>query len=138
MINTIKNKIITLLGGVDEIIAVYGYPENNPDGYPYIFVTWETNESEELNNTQDSVYIRYKITLVQEKLEELKGRENAEITTEDRAWKIETIFRENNDLGLTDVLRVLPVNTIKRYDAQAGRIILETIVQVHTFADVTV
>ena len=137
MIQTVKAKIKELLDSLDEIVEVYEYPENNPEGYPYIFITWEGNESSELTNTQDTVFIHYKITLVQEKLEAFKGREDAEITTEDRAWKIESLFRDNNDLGLDNVLRVLPVDTIKRYDAQATRIILETILKVHVVANVT-
>jgi len=138
MIQTIKAKIKELLDGVDEIVQVFEYPENNPTGYPYAFITWEGNESSELTNAQDSIYLTYKITLVQEKLAAFKGKKEAEITTEDRAWKIETLFREDNDLGLADVLRVLPVNTEKIYDAEATRIILEVTLQVHTFADVTI
>jgi len=137
MIKIIKTKIKELLDGVDDIVQVFEYPENNPTGYPVAFITWEGNESSELTNAQDSVYLTYKITLVQEKLEVFKGKKDAEITTEDRAWKIETLFRENNDLGLADVLRVLPVSTEKRYDAEATRIILEVTLQIHTFANVT-
>ena len=138
MIKIIKAKIKELLDGVDDIVQVFEYPENNPTGYPYASITWEGNESSELTNAQDSVYLTYKITLVQEKLEAFKGKKDAEITTEDRAWKIETLFRENNDLGLDGVLRVLPVSTEKRYDAEATRIILETTLQVHILADVTI
>ncbi|XOB41798.1 MAG: hypothetical protein ACKKMS_00140 [Candidatus Nealsonbacteria bacterium] len=138
MINTIKNKIIELLGGIDEMKGIYDYPETNPKGYPFMFVLWEGNESEELTNTQDSIYLNYKITLVQEKLEDFKGRKNAEVTAEDRAWQIETLFRENNDLGLGNVLRILPVGTAKRYDAQATRIILEIMIKVHIVENVKV
>lgn len=138
MINTIKNKIKELLGGIEEIIGVYDYPETNPKGYPSAWVDWEGNESSELTNQQDSVFLKYKITLIQEKLEEFKGRKNAEITTADRAWKIETLFRENNDLGLGNVLRVLPVETEKIYDASATRIILNITLRVQIVADVKI
>lgn len=138
MIDTIKQAIIGLLKNIPEIIAIYDYPENNPKGYPYAFVTWEGNESSELTNTQDSIYLNFRITLVQEKLEDLKGRKNAEITTEDRAWKMETLFRENNDLGMANVLRVLPMETRKIYDATATRIILEISLKVHIIANVKI
>jgi len=138
MINLINKQIIGLLESIPEIKGVYEYPESNPTGYPYIFITWEGNESSELTNTQDNVYLKYKITLVQEKLEDFKGRKNAEITTADRAWKIENLFRENNDLGLSNVLRVLPVETIKKYDSSATRIILETSIRVHIIAEVKI
>lgn len=76
--------------------------------------------------------------MVQEKLEEFKGRENAERTTKDRAWKIETLFRENNNLGLENVLRVLPIESRKTYDANATRIILEVLLRVQIIAPVTI
>jgi len=138
MINTIYNKIVTLVKTLDDIKEVCEFPQGNPKGYPYAWITWDTTESSELTNREDSVFITYKITLVQEKIEELKGRKNAEITTKDRAWKIEELFRENNDLGMDGVLRVLPVNTIKRYDASATRIIIETIIRVHIISEVKV
>lgn len=138
MINTIKNQIKSLLDTVEEIVKVYDYPENKVNGYPSAFITWEGNESDELTNTQDRVVLNYKIILVQEKLEEFKGKRDAEITTEDRAWKIETLFRENNDLGLDSVLRVLPVSTTKSYDSQGIRIILTVGLRVETIANVKI
>lgn len=139
MINTIQAEIIKLLKeNLGEIKGFYEYPETNPIGYPYVWITWEGNESEELTNTHDRVNITFKITMVQEKLEELKGRKNAEITTKDRAWKIETLFRENNNLGLDNVLRVLPVESVKTYDGTATRIILETIVKAQVVAPVKI
>lgn len=138
MINTIQSAIKTLLLTIPDIRGVYEYPEGNPIGYPYMWITWDSNESDELTNQQDRITIKYKIVLVQEKIAELKGRQNAEITTKDRAWKIETLFRENNNLGLSSVLRVLPMESKKTYDSQATRIILETILKVEVVANVSI
>lgn len=130
MINTIRNKIVSLLQGIDYIKAVYTYPEVKPSGYPYAIVVWERNESEALTNQQDRVNIVFKIALVQEKMEELKGKRMAENIANDRAAKIEALFRGNNDLDLANVLRVLPIETKKSYDNSATRIVVETTIKV--------
>jgi hypothetical protein len=137
MINTIKDKIKELLDTIPEIKGIYECPENNPTGYPCAWAVWEGNESDELNNSEDRVTLKFMITLVQEKLEDFKGRKNAEIVTNDRAWKIEELFRKNNSLDLTNVLRVLPVETTKSYDASATRIILNTLLRVQIVSGVT-
>ncbi len=138
MIQTIQAKIKTLLDTLDDVVGVYENPQAETTGYPYIYLTWEGNESELITNQEDRVTLIYKITMVQEKIEELKGRSAAEKTSRVRAWDIETLFRENNDLGLASVLRVLPVSTTKRYDASSTRIILETRVQVQILAEVKI
>jgi len=136
MIRDIKKEIIELLKTIEGIKGIYSYPENNPVGYPFMILTWQGNDSSVLTNQQDSVFINFKIQMVQEKLEEFKGRKEAEETAEDRAWKIETLFRENNNLGLPYVLRVLPTATTKTYDANSTRIIIETIVRVQLVVNV--
>jgi hypothetical protein len=137
MINTVRNGIKTLLDTLSDIKEIYNHPENNPSGYPYAWITWEGNESQELSNREDRVTMIFRVTLVQEKLEELKGRTQAELTSMDRAWQIEELFRKNNDLGLAGVLRVLPVETKKEYDASATRIILSTTLKVQVVSEVT-
>lgn len=130
MINTIRNKIVALVRTLDYIKAVYAYPEVKPSGYPYAVVLWEGNEAEAITNQQDRVNVIFKITLVQEKMEELKGRRIAENIANDRAYSIESLFRGNNDLDLPNVLRVLPIETKKTYDNSATRIVVETTIKV--------
>jgi hypothetical protein len=138
MIQTIKNKLVELLLTVPEIKDVYTYPEMSPkNGYPYIYITWEKNESDVLTNRNDNVYVSFKIVLVQEKSEVLKGSANAEITSDDRVDKIEKLFRDNNDLGLTGVLRIFPAESTKTYDTDAKRIIVETLLKIHTVENIT-
>jgi hypothetical protein len=137
MIKTIYDKIVTLLKTLDEIKKIYENPESNPKGYPYAWVVWEGNESQELTNSEDRITMNFKITLVQEKLEDFKGRKEAEETTKDRAWKIEELFRDNNDLGLSSVLRVLPTSTTKSYDPDSKRIILETLLSIQVVGSVS-
>lgn len=137
MIQTILNKIKDKLGTLTDIVAVYDYPVITSEGYPYAFITWDGNESEVLTNYEDSVIMNYTITLVQEKMEELKGRQNAEITAMNRAWEIEELFRKNNDLDTTGVLRVLPVSTIKKYNNDATRIILEIKLKIQVVVSIT-
>lgn len=138
MLNAIQKAIVDLLKTLTEVKGIYEYPEENPTGFPYMWISWEGNESDELTNLQDRVTMNYNIVMVQEKIAELKGRKNAEITTKDRAWKIETLFRENNDLGLPAVLRVLPVSSEKIYDSQATRIILKVALKVEVVANVSI
>lgn len=137
MIKTIKDEIIKLLNTLEGFKGVYGYPQNNPTGYPYCYVVWEDNEAEVLTNREDRIAVKFIITTVQEKVEELKGKAKAEATTINRAWAIESLFRDNNDLGITNVLRVLPTRSVKKYDATADRIILETEVVVQAIAEVS-
>jgi len=134
MINTIFDAIKTELLTLEDIKAVYAYPESNPTGYPYCYITWENNESEIMTSQEDRVIITYRITMVQEKIEDLKGRRNAETTIRDRQWKLEELFRENNDLGISNVLRTQPINTIKTY--VDGRIVTETELKVQVLAEV--
>jgi len=133
MINTILNKIYTELKKIDYIADVFTYPPENPKGYPYCWIVWEGNESQVLTNYQDRVIITYKITLVQEKLEELKGAKNAEETAEKRCWEIENLLR---GLEIDNVLRIVPVETIKTYDSNSTRIILEFNIKVELVVDI--
>lgn len=134
MIETIFQAIKTELLTLEDIKEVYAYPESNPKGYPYCYITWENNESEVLTNREDRVIITYRITMVQEKIEDLKGRKNAETTIRNRQWDLESLFRENNNLGINNVLRTQPVNAIKTY--VDGRIVTETELRVQVLAEV--
>lgn len=139
MINTIKTAIIGLLNGLEGIKNVFGYQNQDAQGgYPYICVIWESNEAEVITNSQDRVRATFKISLFQEKFEQLKGREAAETTSDDRTHKIEKVFRDNNDLGLSDVLRVLPVNSKKTYIDGGTRIQVEVSLSVEFLQDVKI
>ena len=138
MIQEIKDEIKTLLDTLDDIKGVYENPQSDTIGYPYIYLTWQGNESELITNREDRVTLIYKVTLVQEKTEDLKGRANAEKTTMNRAWALEKLFREKNDLGMAEVVRVIPMNTTKTYDASSTRIILETELRVQIIAEVKI
>lgn len=134
MIQTIFNKIKEQLETLSYIKGVYEYPQNNPTGYPYCFLEWIQNESEVLNNEADRIIIIYKITVVQEKIEELKGRKDAEKTIMDRQWKLEELFRSNNNLQLDCILRIEPIQSIKSY--QNERVVTETTLRVQAISSV--
>lgn len=134
MITEIKEKIIQALEDIDDIVAVYGHPTSNASGYPYIYVTWQGNTAERIDNHRQRIVLTYSVIMVQEKIEELKGRANAEKTTEDRAEQIERVIRESKNLGSSNILMILPVRTIKTYDSAATRIILEAEVAVELLA----
>ena len=139
MIQIIKNRVIELLGTIPEIKKIFSYPDSSgKDGYPYLMVTWERNDNDVLDSARDRVVMTFKLTLVQEKLADFKGADNAEKTTDDRAYKIEQLFRDNNDLGLPAVQRVWASETVKSYDSSATRIIISTNLKVQTFANVKV
>jgi hypothetical protein len=138
MINELQTEIAKLIKQVPGVKAVYEHPEAKSVGYPFVWIEWVNNESEVLTNVSDRITLTYKITMIQEKFEQLKGRKNAEITTKDRAWRIEKLFRDNNDLGSSSVLRVLPVSSVKSYDDNSTRIVLETTVRVQVTAPVSV
>lgn len=139
MINTIKNAIIGFLETLEGIKNVVGYIDSEgKKGYPYICVVWDSNESEIITNAQDRVRANYKIVLLQEKLEQFKTRAGAESTSDDRTYKIEKLFRDNNDLGLSDVLRVLPVSSKKTYIDGGTRIQVEVSIIVEFLQDVSI
>lgn len=138
MINQIKTAIIGLLNGLEGIKNVFGYQNQDAQGgYPYICVIWENNESEAITNSQDRVRATFKISLFQEKIEQFKGREAAETTSDDRTYKIEKLFRDNNDLGLSRVLQVLPVSSKKTYIDGGTRIQVDVSLSVEFLQDVT-
>lgn len=139
MINTIKNAIIGFLETLEGIKNVAGYIDSEgKKGYPYICVVWDSNESEIITNAQDRVRANYKIVLLQEKLEQFKTRAGAESTSDDRTYKIEKLFRDNNDLGLSDVLRVLPVSSKKTYIDGGTRIQVEVSIIVEFLQNVSI
>jgi hypothetical protein len=136
MIDTITNKIVEILETVTDIVQVEKFPIHKPEGYPYAFVLYNGDESEVLTNRHDKVTYRFSITLIQEKFEDFKGREAAEATTIDRAFTIAEKFRENNDLGINGVKRVLPLKTTKEYIESGTRIQLTVELLVETIEDV--
>jgi len=77
----------------------------------------------------------YEIKLVQEKLEQFKGRKEAEEITIERTEEILDLFRENYKLeGL--VLKTLPISTNKNYDEGSTRIIVTILIQTERTVDI--
>jgi hypothetical protein len=124
--------------GIRTIKVVYNYPESKPEGYPYAYVLYLGDESEELTNTQEKVSYRFEINLIQEKIEELKGRENAEATAMTRAYSIAEKFRADDDLSTAGVLRVRPIKTEKSYVDGNTRIQLKTILEVDVVETISI
>jgi len=136
---TIKAEIKTALeaivesgGSTRKIKVVYNYPESKPSGYPYSYINYAGDESEVLTNTEDAVEYIFEINTLQEKFEDLKGRENAEATAEAISYEINEKLRSLNKMGLADVLRVMPIRTEKSYVEGNTRIALKTVVRVQT------
>lgn len=123
--------------GTRTIVVVYNYPESKPTGYPYAYINYLGDVSEVHSNVQDLVEYTFEINLIQEKLEDFKGREDAEATAEARSYTINEAFRADNDIGLSDVLRVMPVETIKSYVEGNTRIQLKIILRVQTLETIT-
>lgn len=142
MIKTIRDTIKTTLEAIvdDEgsttIKVVYNYPESKPTGYPYAIISYKGDESVELTNYQDRVTYLFEVKLVQEKIEELSGRENAEDITMERSYEIATALRDSNDLGLAGVIRVRPLNSEKIYEDNSTRISLKFLLEVETREDI--
>ncbi len=117
----IRNKIKSTLeavvqeDGTSKITVVYKYPESDAPSYPYGIIDFRGSTEEEHSNSQDRVDYEFGVRIIQEKVEELKGREAAEETTMERSYAVSQAFRENNDLELSGVLRVLPLETEKAY-----------------------
>lgn len=136
-IKTTLEAIVETGGSTRKIVVVYNYPENNPTGYPYAWINYIGDVSEVHSTRSDSVEYTFEINLIQEKLEDFKGREDAEATTEARSYDINEAFRADNDLGLDDIIRVLPTETIKSYVDGNTRIQLKIILKVQTLETVT-
>jgi len=140
---TIKGKIKGILeaivqeDGTRKIVVVYNYPETKPTGYPYAWIGYVGDVSEVHSNVSDMVEYAFEVNLIQEKIEDHKGRADAEATAEAVAYDINEAFRADNDLGLSDVLRVMPVETIKSYVGGATRIMLKIILKVRTLETIT-
>ena len=138
IIKDIRDNIKTTLeaivdgDGTRKIVVVYNYPENNPTGYPYAFIDYKGDISEPLNNIEDLVEYEFDINLIQEKIEDFKGREDAENTTIERSFDINEAFRADNDLSITNVIRVMPIETVKSYVDNATRIALVVKIKVQT------
>lgn len=143
LITDIRDKIKTTIEGVVQgdgtrkIQIVYNYPEYKPTHYPYAYIDYKGSESVELNNREDQVEYRFEIGIVQEKFEDLKGRENAEDTSMNRDYDVSEAFRDDNNLSLSDVIWVRPLNTVKEYVEGGTRIKLTIELQVVTKETIT-
>jgi len=133
-IKTIRDKIADILGGISNIQAVYKYPrlEVADSGYPYAWVVWKNQESEVLTNREDIITYEFEINLIQEKIEEFKGREAAEETTMSRAYDICEAFRAKNRLDLDDVIRTMPISIEKLYLDNGTRLGLKVVLAITT------
>jgi hypothetical protein len=139
MFNTINQAIVGLLETLTDLKKVYDFPETSGnDGYPFAYSIYTGDDSETTTNAQDRVRAEYKIFLCQEKFENSKGRRNAEITSNDRTYKIEKLFRDKNDLGMANILRVLPVSAKKTYIDGGTRIQIEITLQVEFLQNVKI
>lgn len=141
---TIKGKIKSLLeaivedgGSTRKIVIVYNYPESKPTGYPYAWINYLGDVSEVHTNLNDAVEYNFEVNLIQEKMEELKGRAGAEATIEAMSYTINESLRADNDLGLSDVLRVMPLETVKSYVDNNTRIKLTISLNVKTLEQIT-
>ena len=125
-------------GSTRKIVVVYNYPESKPIGYPYAYINYLGDVSEVNDNKNDLVEYTFEIILIQEKLEDFKGREDAEATAEGRSYDISEAFRADNDIGLSDVLRATPVETIKSYTDGNTRIQLKIILKIQTLETINI
>jgi len=142
---TIKGKIKDILeaivedgGSTKKIVVVYNYPETKPTGYPYAWINYVGDVSEIHSNRDDSVEYTFEVNLIQEKMEYFKGRADAEATIEAMSYTINEAFRADNDLGLTDVLRVRPIETVKSYVDGNTRIKLAISITVQTLEEISI
>jgi len=140
----IKGKIKGILeaivqgDGTRTIVVVYNYSESKPTGYPYAYINYLGDVSEVHSNTQDLVEYTFEVILIQEKMEDFKGREDAEATAEARSYTINEAFRADNDLGLSDVLRITPIETIKSYVDRNTRIQLKILLRAQTLETISI
>lgn len=136
-IKTALEAIVETGGTTQKIVVVYKYPESKPTGYPYAYINYLGDVSEEHTNVSDLVEYTFEVILIQEKIEDFKGREDAEATAEGRAYDINEAFRNDNDIGLSDVVGVRPIETVKSYVEGNTRIQLKTILKVQTIEEIT-
>jgi hypothetical protein len=139
MIINLKTKIKETLeaivqgDGTKKIVVVYNYPELKPTGYPYSFIIYKGYESEELTNREERVTHKFEVNLIQEKIEELKGRSNAETTTDERTEVISEAFRQ---IELTGLLRIRPIEAVKLYEENATRINIRFTLEAETIENI--
>jgi hypothetical protein len=139
MIINLKTKIKETLeaivqgDGTKKIVVVYNYPELKPTGYPYAFIIYKGYESEELTNREERVTHKFEVNLIQEKIEELKGRSNAETTTDERTEVISEAFRQ---IELTGLLRIRPIEAVKLYEENATRINIRFTLEAETIENI--
>lgn len=144
MNTTIFNAIVSILKdlsslkGSDGTVRVYEYPTSKPDGYPSVYVVYEGEVAEVLDNQRDKVTYIYFIRVMQEQFEETGfTHAKAEKIARDRTYEICGAFRSNADLGVSGVLRTTPIKVDKGYIDNNTRIVLDITLEVETVEDVT-
>lgn len=133
--STIKSTLEAIVedgGSTKKIKIVYNYPESNPTGYPYAWIDYRGDESTPHTNIDDLVDYTFEVNLIQEKIEDLKGRENAEATAEAMSYALNEAFRAINKLSTADVIRVSPISTEKSYVDNNTRIMLKVVLVIQT------
>ena len=133
-----KLKALDFLKGSDGTVRVYEYPTTKTPGYPSAYAVYEGEISEILDNQRDKVTYQYMIRIIQEVFEEvgftpLKGEKVAR----DRTYEVCGVFRADNDLGISGVLRVTPIKTDKGYINNNTQIVIDITLNVETVETIT-
>lgn len=131
-IKTRLEAIVESGGSTKKIKIVYDYPQSKPTGYPYAYITYVGEEAEALTNKEDLISYTFDINVIQEKIEDLKGRENAEATADAMSYAINEEFRARNKLGTADVLTIKPISIEKSYVEGNTRIMLKVVLIIQT------
>ena len=127
---------ITSLKGSDGTIRIYKYPKSDPDGYPAVLIGSMGMESRITDTHTDLRDYIFSVRLVQEKISDNFGAEKAERVAMQREDDILTELDNNNDLGLSYILRTLPAKNQWGYADNNHRIVIDFTLKVQVTATI--
>mgnify|MGYP003288445330 CR=1 FL=1 len=145
MSDTIFNAIVSLLRGLnifsgsDGTRRVYQFPVAVPDGYPYAVVVFSTLDSEITDSARDLVTYSYTVSIVGEKFGQEAGLTQANALASMRRTIDDVIaaLQADNDLGVSGVIRSLPLRAEQGYTDGNSRVIVNLTIAVQTAATIT-
>lgn len=148
MRDTIFQAIVSKLQGLSAFQGsegtkrVYDWPNESPDGYPYVVIGSESLSSEVLDNQRDLRLYNFTITIVGEKFGEQsspKTQSQALLAMRNTEAAVLTAFDADNDLGLmgSGVIRTLPTSSTYAYTDGGTRVLLAISLQVQTQVAIT-
>lgn len=103
VINDLKASIVTKMQSVSALQNVYGYRTSKIDGFPIAIVTYQSFDSEYLDNTRDLRMYTFQIEIIQEREPHGFGIEKGERVLGEAIDEVMAVIDADTDFSNSEV-----------------------------------